>query len=84
MTIVNLTPHAVALNTGETFAPSGNIARVAATYSDPDERGVCKVGFGAVTGVPEAQDGTLYVVSALVSQALPDRTVRVLCVRAGF
>lgn len=69
MNYVNLTPHAIVLNDGNSFPPSGDVARVTASYTAFDERGVAKVTFGEVSSLPEPVDGTLYIVSALVAQA---------------
>jgi hypothetical protein len=71
--IVNLTPHCIRINDGTEYPASGAVARVAAGYSDFDERGVCSAEFGQVSGVPEPSDGVLYVVSGMVSAAMPNR-----------
>ena len=63
---VNCTPHAIKLNDGRVFEPSGSIARVSQTISDFDEDGIATQSFGAVTGLPEPQDGVIYIVSAMV------------------
>lgn len=63
---VNCTPHAITLNDGRTFEPSGNIARVAQSISDFDKNGIAVQSFGEVTGLPEPQPGTYYIVSAMV------------------
>lgn len=68
--IVNLTPHTIKLNDGTEYAPSGNVARVSAGYSEFDERGICTVTFGDVSGLPEPEDDTLYVVSGMVAAAV--------------
>lgn len=73
MTIINLTPHIVRLNDGREFPPSGTVARVDSWHTEPDERGVCRVEYGAVTGVPGPVADTLYIVSGLVAGRLPDR-----------
>jgi len=73
MHIINLTPHILRLNDGREFPPSGTVARVAAGYSDFDERGVCRASFGAVAGVPDPVAGTLYVASGMVAAAMPER-----------
>lgn len=66
---VNCTPHAIMLNDGTTFPPSGNVARVSSSFTDFDADGVCTVQYGDLTGVPEPQDGVLYIVSAMVLAA---------------
>lgn len=79
MEIVNLTPHPLVIQKkdGEkvTIAPSG-LARVAASYVEDSEVFGISVGhtqYGAVEGLPEEKEGTLYVVSSLVRCALPSR-----------
>ena len=73
----NLTPHSVtdALS-GQTFAPSGTVARVATTFSPAGEASGVQLfrrTFGAVEGLPDKRDGVLLIVSALVAAAAPDR-----------
>jgi len=67
---VNLCMHPIALNDGRLFQPSGTVARVAATFGNFDEFDVCLQGFGAVEGLPEPQEGSVFIVSALVLGAL--------------
>lgn len=72
MNFVNLTPHAIKLNDGTVFEPSGIVARVAADLQE-----VVKVSgvqffrqtFGEVEGLPEEIPGTRYIVSAMVLAA---------------
>lgn len=75
MKVINLTPHVVKLNDGTEFPPSGTVARVATGYTafSVEFPPVCKATFGAVTGLPPAEPGTLFVVSGMVSAAVPDR-----------
>ena len=68
MTFLNYTPHALVLNSGEVLEPTGEVARVSATFTDFVD-GVCEQKFGEVTGLPEAKEGVTYVVSALVLSA---------------
>ena len=69
MLFINLTPHAIALNDGRVFEPSGVTARVTSTHS-PFVNGVSRVEFGEVSGLPaEIQEGVYYITSALVAQA---------------
>ena len=83
MQIVNLTPHEVTLVRPEgtsTIPPSGMVARVAGTATIT---GWVEVGnlmvpittqpFGEVTGLPGPQDGTAYIVSAMVADAVAGR-----------
>lgn len=64
----NLTPHTIVLNNGAQL-PSVGLARVANTFSTFDSEGVCDVYFGDIQGLPEPQEDTLFVVSALVLSA---------------
>ena len=63
---VNLTPHAITLNDGRVFEPSGVVARVEQMMSEFDRHGISVQSFGDVTGLPEPMHGVLYIVSALV------------------
>lgn len=84
MNLVNLTPHVITLITekGEIkIQPSGTIARVAVTREKIGEVTVSnniiipvyKNKFGSVENLPDPQPDTLYIVSSLVAQAVPDR-----------
>ena len=65
---INLTPHTVNLNDGRAF-PSEGIARVSASFSSFDENGICRQEFGALTGLPEPEEGIKLIVSAIVLSA---------------
>lgn len=65
-TFVNCTPHAIKLNDGRVFEPSGTIARVSQSISDFDADGVATQTFGSVVDLPEPQAETIYIVSAMV------------------
>jgi hypothetical protein len=67
---INLTPHAIVLNDGTMFPPSGTIARVTASFSGFDQNGVCEQVFGEIHDLPAPADDTLYIVSGLVLGAL--------------
>lgn len=73
MQYVNCTPHTICLNNGQRFEPSGHVARVTAGYTEFDQHGVCRATFGEVTGLPEPQSGTLYIVSGMVAAAVKGR-----------
>jgi len=83
MKIVNLTPHTLNLFVGDKelqIPPSGIIARCEVTRQqvgiitvDGIEIPVNRTVFGKVENLPEPQEGVVYVVSALVAQAVPDR-----------
>ena len=66
---VNLTPHTINITNGAAYAASGQVARVANTHTPFDADGVASIEWWEVTGLPEPQDGVLYIVSALVAQA---------------
>lgn len=82
MEIINLTPHAITFLDGnnsvlKVVEPSGTIARAAQTrvlIGDIDGLPVNQCRYGEVTGLPEAQPGTIYLVSALTAQACPERS----------
>jgi len=86
MKIINLTPHALNLMpagpTGPvvTIPPSGLVARCATSRMQVDTVTVDSISvpvnqtrFGEVSDLPDPQPDTIYVVSALVAQAVPDR-----------
>ena len=68
MRYINLTPHAISLNDGRTFAPSGTVARVSATFTPLSGDFTSQV-FGEIENLPEPEEGTFYIVSALVKGA---------------
>lgn len=74
MQIINCTPHEVKLNNGETFPISGNIARVSSTFEEA-EKGFFKVAYGQVTGLPDEQEDTFYIVSSMVANATSRKDV---------
>jgi hypothetical protein len=86
MNIVNLTPHPLNLmpegpdGPTVTIPPLGIVARCAvdrvqvnAVAVDRITVPVNRTQFGTVTGLPDPQPDTIFVVSALVAQAVPDR-----------
>ena len=66
---INLTPHTINITNGAAYAASGVVARVGSTHTPFDENGVASIQWGEVTGLPEPQEGVIYIVSALVAQA---------------
>lgn len=80
-TIINLTPHAVSFvdangTTVLTVEPSGTIARVSSSITKTGEIAglpVTETVFGDVQDLPEQKDDTIYLVSSLVAQRVPDR-----------
>jgi len=79
--IINCTPHAISFvdDAGKVIRvvePSGILPRVSSTITVvgnidgiPDEI----TSYGEVVGLPEKQDGTILVVSAMVAARVPDR-----------
>lgn len=73
MKIINLTPHDINIIGHAVIPASGTLARVSQTRQQistlngiPVNRSV----FGKITGLPDAKDGTIYLVSLIVLQAL--------------
>lgn len=73
MKLINLTPHAIVLNDGRNLPPSGEVARVSATYTDFSKEGIAEVRFGEPVGLPAPQEGVMLIVSGLLKQACPQR-----------
>ena len=84
MKIVNLTPHALnfldAENRVMLTVPSSGVARAAQRRenigtidADGVTLPVTRSVFGAVDGLPAPEAGTIYVVSAITAQAVPER-----------
>ena len=83
--IVNLTPHKITFigDKGRLgIDPSGTIARVSAKVKETGHIYVTKFGisipitettYGEVEGLPDPVDDTIYIVSSLVAQRVPDR-----------
>jgi len=76
---VNLTPHTVVVRTADgdiKIEPSGRVARVAVTQEvigHVDAIPIVRSVFGQVEGLPDPEEGTIYVVSTIVAQAVPGR-----------
>ena len=84
--IINLTPHAINLmpdgpdGSVITVPPSGQIARCSVDqrsfgfmFVDGVTVPIHQNKYGTVVNLPDTQPDTIYVVSALVAQAVPDR-----------
>jgi len=67
--MTDLTPHIVRLNDGQSFPPSGQVARLAVEYQPTGDGLTAVAVFGPIQGLPEPEEGTIYVASALVAQA---------------
>ena len=75
MKIINLTPHAIKLP-NVTIEPSGYVARceeVTECVGDIDGIETVTKKYGNVQGLPGKEQGTIYIVSMLVRQALSYR-----------
>ena len=84
MKIINLTPHPINFLDAENrvilTVPSSGVARAAQrreSIGTIDADGVTlpvtRSVFGAVDGLPAPEAGTIYVVSAITAQAVPER-----------
>lgn len=80
MKIVNLTPHALNVCDKDGLSveikPSGTVARVATkreVVAEINGIEVFRTQFGEVENMPDEQDGVVYVVSAIVLNALGGR-----------
>ena len=77
---VNLTPHEIVVRREDgsalMVASSGLAARCTASsevVGEIDGVKVVRSTFGPVEGLPEPQDGTIYIVSSMVAQQVPGR-----------
>ncbi|MFQ5506322.1 MAG: hypothetical protein ACE5F1_16255 [Planctomycetota bacterium] len=71
---MNLTPHPIVV--GIIIPPSGQVARISCSYEEQEPvegYRVFRPVWGEPVGLPAAQDGTYYIVSAIVKAALPER-----------
>jgi hypothetical protein len=69
---INLTPHTIYLNDGRKFEPSGQIARVSNQFKEVDlvdDVIIYEVTYGDIEGLPEPEEGKLFIVSAMVLEA---------------
>lgn len=66
MKIINLTPHTITI-----IDDNGNVV---GSYESAGLARVDSLPLGDVVGLPEPEDGTVYVVSVLVAERLPHRT----------
>ena len=80
---INLTPHAIVLNDGTTFQPSGTIARVSVSFSEFNSDGICEQVFGEVQDLPQPEEGRTLIVSALVLSALKGTRTDVVAPATG-
>lgn len=78
MNFVNCTPHDIVLNNGTTFKPSGTVARVSSydsLHSYVDGIPFYVQTFGLISDLPDPQDNTFYIVSAMVKAATDRKDV---------
>ena len=81
MQLVNLTPHAIDVmgtdNVVRTIPASGMVCRLTTSTELVDVVGglrITKTVFGEPSGLPEEKEGTYYLVSQLIKNALPARS----------
>ena len=79
--IINLTPHALniinASNEAVVISPTGKIARVSSKTEIVDTINginIMKQTFGDVIDLPESTENTIFVVSRMVKDRVPNRT----------
>lgn len=82
MNLINLTPHAIVIigdDDKSTVVPTcGDVVRCAVTSEPAGEFAgipLSRTTFGEVVGLPDPQPDTLYIVSMIVRNAVPDRKV---------
>jgi hypothetical protein len=76
MKIVNLTPHPINIVGWGDIEPSGQVARcelVRTPAEDVNGIPVHKTSLGKPYGLPEPEEGTVYIVSRQVAEACRDR-----------
>jgi len=78
MNIINLTPHTITETiTAQSFAPSGQVARIRQSSELTDTINgimVYTTTYGAVEGLPEPEEGIIYIVSAMCLAGVEGRT----------
>lgn len=72
MKFINLTPHSIMLNNGNTY-PSEGIARVKDSYTEFDENGICNVKHGEIENLPAPRENVTYIVSTMVLTAAKEK-----------
>ena len=79
---INLTPHSITFVNGDgkkilAIEPSGQLARVSSktvlTGEDYNNIPVTRTEYGEVKGLPAPAEDTIYIVSSLVAQRVPER-----------
>lgn len=69
---INLTPHTITINNGTKYNPSGKVARVENQFSNFC-CGISTVFYGEIENLPEPEEGTIYIVSAMVLAAAKEK-----------
>jgi hypothetical protein len=81
-TFVNLTPHTInEVTSGTKFPVSGQVARVKASTETVDIHAgipLYQSVFGEIEGLPDPQEGVMYIVSSLALNAVPKERVDVV------
>ncbi|NMA31637.1 MAG: hypothetical protein GX941_07545 [Candidatus Methanofastidiosa archaeon] len=78
MRVINLTPHAIKLNDGTEFPPSGQILRIPVRYelvADHDlypQFNIYNVEYEDIE-LPELNENTMYIVSSMVLEAIKEK-----------
>ncbi len=77
MTIKNLTPHIITVikENGETlkFEPTGIVPRVSVNIKPTGNDLLFNQTFGKVVDLPNEEEDTIYIVSAMILNACPER-----------
>lgn len=87
MKIINCLPITISVgypgDPAKSYAPSGHVADCVATHTAADEAGFMRLEYGNLSGLPDPEAGTVYIVSQIVAAAL--RGVRDdVCIPAVF
>lgn len=86
MKFINCTPHAITVEGVGTIAPCGIVARVGTVRVGMGMRGGVRMtlqNLGQVEGLPEPVQGTTYIVSGMVLDAIKRQAAQVGSSRAG-
>ena len=75
-------PHTITLNNGTEYHPSGKVARVANKFSNFC-CGISTVFYGEIENLPEPEEGTIYIVSAMVLAAAKEKGRTDVCNRSS-
>ena len=70
--LISSLTHTITLNNGTEYHPSGKVARVANKFSNFC-CGISSVFYGEIENLPEPEEGTIYIVSAVVLAAAKNK-----------